>query len=110
MPPWRTTRCPSMAPTCSSSSRTRFPEPNIKVIRGFVPESFEQGVPDRTASAHIDMNNAPAEIAALEAIEHRLVPGAMIVLDDFGAYPYRPQHIQETKWFGDRGRFVLELP
>jgi len=85
-------------------------EPNIKVIRGFVPESFEQGVPDKVAFAHIDMNNATAEIAALDALEPRLVPGAMIVLDDFGAFPYRAQHVAETKWFGDRGRFVLELP
>ncbi|WP_293681847.1 class I SAM-dependent methyltransferase [uncultured Phenylobacterium sp.] len=101
---------PEHGPELFESVVARFPEPNIKVIRGFVPESFEQGVPDRIAFAHIDMNNAPAEIAALEAIEARLVPGAMIVLDDFGAAPYRPQHLQETKWFGDRGRFVLELP
>lgn len=85
-------------------------EPNIKVIRGFVPQSFEQGVPDKVAFAHIDMNNAAAEIAALDALESRLVPGAMIVLDDFGAIPYRAQHVAETKWFGERGRFVLELP
>ena len=60
------------------------------MIRGFVPECFVEGVPDRIAFAHIDMNNAPAEIAALEAIEHRLIPGAMIVLDDFGATPTGP--------------------
>jgi hypothetical protein len=34
----------------------------------------------------------------------------MIVLDDFGAIPYRRQHVAETEWFGARGRFVLELP
>jgi predicted O-methyltransferase YrrM len=101
---------PEHGPDLFQFVQDRFPEPNIKVIRGFVPESFSEGVPDSIAFAHIDMNNAPAEIAALEAIEHRLVPGAMIVLDDFGATPYRAQHIQETKWFGDRGRFVLELP
>ncbi|MGZ6040086.1 MAG: class I SAM-dependent methyltransferase [Phenylobacterium sp.] len=84
--------------------------PNVRVIQGAVPESFSQGLPDRIAFAHIDMNNAPAEIGALDAIESRLVPGAMIVLDDFGALPYRAQHIAETKWFGDRGIPVLELP
>jgi O-methyltransferase len=91
--------------------KQRFAEfPNVHVIQGFVPESFEQGVPDKIAFAHIDMNNAPAEIAALEAIEHRLVPGAVIVLDDFGALPYRTQHKLETQWFAERGVPVLELP
>jgi hypothetical protein len=101
---------PEHSPELFDFVQARFPEPNIHVIRGFVPESFAQGVPDRIAFAHIDMNNAPAEIAALEAIEHRLVPGAMIVLDDFGAIPYRAQHVAETAWFAERGRFVLELP
>jgi O-methyltransferase len=91
--------------------KNRFAEhPNVHVIQGFVPQSFEQGVPDKIAFAHIDMNNATAEIAALEAIEHRLVPGAAIVLDDFGAFPYRKQHLAERKWFADRGVPVLELP
>ena len=84
--------------------------PNVKVIQGPVPDSFSHGLPDRIAFAHIDMNNAPAEIGALDSIEQRLVPGAVIVLDDFGALPYRRQHIAETKWFGDRGIAVLELP
>lgn len=84
--------------------------PNVRVIRGAVPESFAQGLPETIAFAHIDMNNAPAEIGALDAIEHRLVPGAVIVLDDFGALPYRAQHVAETQWFAERGVPVLELP
>ncbi|THD60954.1 class I SAM-dependent methyltransferase [Phenylobacterium sp.] len=83
---------------------------NVSVIKGAVPESFSQGLPDQIAFAHIDMNNAAAEIGALDAIEDRLVPGAMIVLDDFGALPYRKQHVAETEWFGKRGIPVLELP
>ncbi len=89
----------------------RFAEfPNVKVIQGPVPQSFSQGLPEKIAFAHIDMNNAAAEIGALDAIESRLVPGAVIVLDDFGALPYRAQHLAETKWFGKRGIPVLELP
>ena len=91
--------------------RDRFVDaPNVTVIQGAVPDSFVQGLPDRIAFAHIDMNNAPAEIGALDAIESRLVPGAVIVLDDFGAIPYRPQHLAETAWFAKRGISVLELP
>jgi O-methyltransferase len=84
--------------------------PNVTIIKGSVPESFSQGLPERIAFAHIDMNNVAAEIGALEALAERFVPGAMIVLDDFGQTPYRAQHLAETKWFNDRGRYVLELP
>lgn len=56
----------------------------MTVIRGPVPESFAQGAPEKVAFAHIDMNNARSEIAALDALESRLSPGAVIVLDDFG--------------------------
>lgn len=84
--------------------------PNVTVIQGPVPDSFAQGLPETIAFAHIDMNNAPAEIGALDAIEHRLVPGAVILLDDFGAIPYRAQHLAETEWFARRGIPVLELP
>ena len=94
-----------------AATQARFADcQNVTVIKGPVPESFSQGLPDKIAFAHIDMNNAPAEIGALEAIEDRLVPGAVIVLDDFGALPYRAQHIAETEWFAKRGVPVLELP
>jgi hypothetical protein len=84
--------------------------PNVRVIQGAVPQSFAQGLPETIAFAHIDMNNAPAEIGALDAIEPRLAPGAVILLDDFGASPYRAQHVAETEWFARRGVPVLELP
>lgn len=84
--------------------------PNVGVIKGPAPESFAQELPEKICFAHVDMNNAPAEIGALDAIEQRLTPGAVIVLDDFGALPYRRQHVAETEWFRQRGISVLELP
>lgn len=53
--------------------KARFaPFPYVTAIKGPVPESFAQGLPEKIAFAHIDMNNAPAEIGALDAIEDRL--------------------------------------
>lgn len=102
---------PEHGPDLFAYVTERFAErANVKVIRGWIPDCFVQGLPDRIAFAHIDMNNVRGEIEALEAIEDRLVPGAVIILDDFGAIPYRLQHQVETLWFQQRGRFVLELP
>ena len=98
-------------PTLFDEVRARFESyPNVTVIKGAVPQSFSQGLPDRIAFAHIDMNNVSAEIGALDALAERFVPGAMIVLDDFGQIPYRAQHVAETEWFKARGIHVLETP
>lgn len=32
----------------------------VKVIKGYVPDSFSQGFPERIAFAHVDLNQAPA--------------------------------------------------
>lgn len=83
---------------------------NVSVVKGFVPESFAQASPEKVAFAHIDMNNAEAEIAALDALEARLTPGAVIVLDDYGQLPYQKQHLAEREWFSKRGVPILEMP
>ncbi|MEK1906779.1 MAG: TylF/MycF/NovP-related O-methyltransferase, partial [Pseudomonas sp.] len=58
--------------------------PRVKVIQGLIPESFEKGVPEKISFMHIDMNNADAEVAVLDALYDRLVSGGMIIFDDFG--------------------------
>lgn len=102
---------PAHGPELFDTVKARFAaDPNVTVIKGFVPDSFAQGVPDKVAFAHIDMNNAEAEIAALDALEPRLSPGAVIVLDDFGQIPYVQQHLAEREWFTRRGVPILECP
>ena len=84
--------------------------PRARVIRGAVPDSFAQGVPERISFLHIDMNSAPPEIAALEYLFDRVSPGGVIVLDDYGYIPYRAQRDAERPWFAERGYDVIELP
>ena len=84
--------------------------PTVHVIKGFVPESFSQGVPDKIALLHLDMNSADAEIAALNTLWDRVVAGGIIVLDDYGWDTYLPTKQAEDKFFAERGYSVLELP
>mgnify|MGYP000179091681 FL=1 len=56
------------------------------------------------------MNNADAEISTLEYLWDRIVPGASIVLDDYGWLAYRAQKEVEDPFFAKRGYSVLELP
>jgi hypothetical protein len=91
--------------------RARFVDlPMVKVIKGAVPDSFVQGVPDKIAFMHIDMNNPDAELAALNALYDRVVPGAVIVFDDYGWRAYHAQKDVEDAFFASRGNQILELP
>ncbi|WYX25005.1 hypothetical protein WJ969_03245 [Achromobacter xylosoxidans] len=40
---------------------------------------------------HLDLNNAEAEIGALDMLFDRMVPGAVLILDDYGWLYYRAQ-------------------
>lgn len=84
--------------------------PNVTVTKGRVPDSFEQALPEKIAFLHLDLNNADAEIGALEILFERMVPGAIMVLDDYGWLGYRAQKLAEDDWLGKRGYHVLELP
>lgn len=91
--------------------RERFaPFGNIEVVQGRVPEVFAQTCPDQVAFLHIDLNNATAEVAALDALYDRLSPGGVIVFDDFGWATSHAQFKAETAWFKDRGLAIFPLP
>ncbi|HEX6958962.1 MAG TPA: TylF/MycF/NovP-related O-methyltransferase [Ferrovibrio sp.] len=83
---------------------------NFRVIKGAVPDSFAQGLPGKVAFAQLDLNVAAPELAALEIIYERMVPGGMIVFDDFGFRRYRDSHDAEMGFFRARGDVVWESP
>lgn len=83
---------------------------NIKVIKGRVPDILEAGAPEKVALMHVDMNNAPAEVGALNFFFDRISPGGIVVFDDFCWATARTQYDAETAWFAARGLHVLPMP
>ena len=83
---------------------------NVRVIRGIVPDSFKESAPNKIAFLHIDMNSEKAEILALESLFDKVVPGGIIVLDDFGWMSHINQCKAELTFMRDHGHFILELP
>ncbi len=57
-----------------------------------------------------DLNNAPAEIGALDRLFDRVSPGGIVLFDDYGWLAYRAQKDAEDPWLAARGYQVLELP
>ena len=93
------------------SVRQRFDGyPQVHLIRGLIPDSFADACPDRISYLHIDLNNAESEIATLEALFDRVVPGGIIILDDYEWTGYRPQKIAEDSWLERRKHHVFPLP
>lgn len=84
--------------------------PNVRVVRGVVPKSFAEALPERIAFLHLDMNSSKSEIAALEVLFHRISPGGLIVFDDYGWLGYQAQQQAEDEFMAQRGHRILELP
>jgi len=83
---------------------------NVHVIQGSVPEIMHQFAPEKISLLHLDLNGAAAEVGALEFLFDRIVPGGVIVLDDYGWLGYSAQKKAEDPFFAARGYRVLELP
>lgn len=85
--------------------------PQVRLVKGLLPQSLEGNSPEKIAYLHIDLNNAEFEIAVLNALFDRVVPGGMVILDDYEwAGIYRAQKIAEDAWFHARGYHVFPLP
>jgi hypothetical protein len=81
--------------------------PNVKIIRGVVPDSLRQECPDGIAYCHIDLNSPAAEVGALDVLFEHIVPGGMIVLDDYGWLPFAKQKEAEDAFAERRGYSIL---
>jgi len=68
---------------------------NIKIIEGSIPHTLSQVDSESIAYLHLDLNCAGPEIAAISFFWNRLLPGAIILLDD---YAYRGFESQKRAW------------
>jgi hypothetical protein len=84
--------------------------PNVRIVRGIVPDSFSEALPERIAFLHLDMNSSKSEIAALDILFDRVSPGGAIVFDDYGWLSYQAQQHAEDAFMAERGHRILELP
>jgi hypothetical protein len=83
---------------------------NVTLIEGAIPDTLPQIQAERIAYLHLDINCAPPEIAAIEFLWERLVPGAFILLDDYAYQGYRPQKIAMDGFARRKRLKVLSLP
>ena len=87
------------------------PFKNVFLIKGRIPDTLRRVNAEQVGYLSIDLNNAQPEIAALRYFWPKLVPGAVVVLDD---YAYSREYAVQKKAIDDLGRelgfWVLTLP
>jgi hypothetical protein len=64
---------------------------NVRIIRGAVPDTLSLVKAKHISYLHLDMNCAEPEVAALRYFWGMLVPGAMVLLDDYAYVGYESQ-------------------
>jgi hypothetical protein len=92
--------------------RDRFqPLAHYHLHKGYLPGTLDRdGMPDRIAYLHIDLNVAPVEIACLDRLFDRVVPGGVVIFDDYGWKVFHRQKDAEDAYFAKRNYQILELP
>ena len=71
----------------------KFPDQNIKIIKGSIPEILPKITIEKICYLSIDLNSALPEKEALEYFWDKIVDGGIIVLDDYG----HQTHIQQKE-------------
>ena len=67
----------------------------VNIVKGLVPETLNQCYAEKICYLSIDMNVVEPEIAAANYFWDKIVPGGVIILDDYGF----PQHIEQKHAF-----------
>lgn len=83
---------------------------NVNVIQGLVPDilnSFE--IPELNF-IHVDLNAAQPEVAAMQILIPHLVPGGVIILDDYGFPETAESRIAHDLLADKLGYEILSLP
>ena len=79
--------------------------------KGYLPESLSYSRnPDSVVWIHIDLNSSIPTIASLEYFWERLLPGGLLLLDDFAWPGYEETRIKVEQWCLDRQLDILQFP
>jgi hypothetical protein len=83
---------------------------NVCLVVGAVPETLEHVEIQRVAYVHLDMNCSPPEVAAAMFFWSRLVPGGLLLLDDYGYRGFESKKAAMDDFAASKNVQVLSLP
>lgn len=83
---------------------------NTRIIQGTIPETLNQVETQNVAFLHLDMNCSPPEIAAIDFFWNRLLPGAIVLLDDYAFIGHKPQKSAMDAFVQAKNISIASLP
>lgn len=83
---------------------------NANLIQGILPDSLDHACPEKISYLSIDLNSATFELETIRKLWDRIVPGAVIVIDDYGFVGHEAQYKMWNDWASDHNTAVLYLP
>lgn len=83
---------------------------NVIVVKGVVPDTLSTVEISQVAYLSIDMNCAQPERAALEYFWSKIVPGGLVILDDYGFSGHESQKDTADEFASKVGAKILSLP
>lgn len=81
--------------------------PNVKLVKGILPESLLGKIPEKVSFMHVDLNSPLTEVQCIQACWENLIPGGIILLDDFAYLGFEKSHEILTNFFNQIGYAVL---
>lgn len=84
--------------------------PNVNLAKGTIPETLKHVNTDKIAFIHMDLNSAEPEMAAINYFWDKLVPNAIIVLDDYGHPGFEEQRYAWDRFAQEKNVNILCLP
>ncbi|MBI4001967.1 MAG: MtfD protein [Nitrospira defluvii] len=96
---------------CYERARMNFaPFPKAKLVRGKVPHTLASMPIDHVCYLCLDMNIVVPEQAAIEYFWDKLVPGAPVILDDYGWLNFGKQKEAMDTFAARKGVKIANLP
>ena len=96
---------------CYETAKRNFkPFKKANLIRGRVPDTLTSVSITEVAYLHLDMNVAYPERAAIEYFWPKMPVGAIVLLDDYGWTPYKPQKEILDDFAKKNGVQIMMLP
>ena len=86
-------------------------EDSIVFIQGYIPGSFSSaGLPDAICWLHIDLNAASPTKATLETMFDRMLPGSVVLFDDYAWHAHAETKSVVDAFFANKSGALLPFP
>jgi len=83
---------------------------NVKFHKGWIPEKFKETENEKFRVVHIDVDLYQPTKDSLEYFYPRMIPGGVIVMDDFGFTSCPGAHKAATEFMKDKKQHIIHLP